>query len=430
MKSGQISSSISPATGRSAYPIRAQFCSAADVMLVRNQSFEQHAQATAKLIATCQSGGKAEWLRLAHYAIFQSAAKVTRRFNDTRSFQLLNTLPPPSEAPADFPGFSGTDRIRLRSILLKGRLAKLFPLLKAFVDPTRPSSNSDSSLALLIEFHQCFLWLLRESKLEVEALGSLRSRSRGPPSTTVLEEEVERAYGIFEDLHYFVWRSRVFDWYILKYQRLSITGLHAIIKSSNKEDDNDDDECIDEARSQASEDSDQDQNDEREDGDFPTEFETAANDANTADPVTPEKQKGPADQIYSWLRLVTSTVQHARRFYRTTPGPRIQLDFQVITYPKSDKMMKPWMETIAELGGGEPRQIKILDALSKHKEFASFVTKKQMKFHGRAHCEAVLGCLHSLAKRGENLTWVRNLHTFLSKLGTNHENRRRACRKV
>lgn len=376
------------------------------MMLARNQPFEHHAQAMAKLIAGCQSGGNAEWLRLAHYAIFQSAAKVMRRFESTGSYQLLHNLPPPYYEPVNFPGFSRTDKIRLRGMLLKNDdLAEQFPLLDAFVDPARRSPATASSLPLLREFHGYFLWLLRELKEKVQVLDSMRSSDSGPSSTR-LGREVEWAHGIFEDLHYFVWMSKFFDWYILKYQRLSISDLHANTSSDS------DNESEDQASSQAS----QDHDEEREEGDFPTDFEAAPDHEDSAAPA-PEKQKGPADQIFSWLRLVTSTVQHARHFRRITPGPPIQLDFQVITYPKSDKMMKPWIDTIAELGGGEARQIEVLDVLSKNPEFASFITKKRlMKFPGRAHCEAVLGCLHLLAKRGEDLTWVRIILSALSLL--------------
>lgn len=390
-------------------PIVAQLGFGVDMLIVRNQPFEHHAQAMAKLIAACQSGGNSEWLRLAHYAIFQSAAKVMRRFTSTGSFELLITLLPPSEVPLDFPGFSRTDMIRLRGMLLKDdELAEDFPLLGAFVDPARPFPPDASSLPLLQEFHRYFICLLRESKRQVEVLDSLRSRNSCPPSA-LLGRQVEWAHGICEDLHYFVWHSKFFDWYILKYQRLAIADLHA--NSSNDNDNEGDDQ----ASSQANQDSNQGYDDEREEGDFPTDYESAPNHDDSTDPAQPEKQKSPAYQVISWLRLVTSTVQHTHRFRRTTPGPRIQLDFQVITYPQSDKMMKPWMETIAELGGGGERQIEILNVLSKNSEFTSFITKKRlMKFSGRAHCEAVLGCLHSLAKRGENLNWVRINLTFLS----------------
>lgn len=368
-------------------------------MLVRKQSFEQHAQATAKLISACQSGRKPEWLRLAHYAYFQSAAKAERRFTTTRSFELLETLPPPSKIPVDFPGVLGTDKFRLRGMLLKNDdLRKSFPLLRAFVNPVRPSPDTACPLPLLTEFHGFFVWLLREAKRNVEALHLVRENS-DPPSVTTLSKQVRWAYGILEDLHYLVWRSKLFDWYILKYQRQSISDHYG----SSSEVNDDDDAFLDKAGSVASEELDQDQSNEQE--------------GDSADPANSKQEVGPADQIYSWLRLVTSTVQHAHRFQRATPGPRTKLDFQVVTYPKSDEMMRPWLETIAELGGGKDRQKKILDALGKKPEFAGFVTGNQpMKFNGRAHCEAVLGCLHSLAKCGENLTWARSPHTSLSSI--------------
>lgn len=382
-------------------------------MLVRKQSFEQHAQATAKLISACQSGRKPEWLRLAHYAFFQSAAKVERRFTTTRSFELLETLPPPSKIPVDFPGVLEPDKFRLRGMLLKNDdLRKSFPLLRAFVNPVRPSPDTACPLPLLTEFHGFFVWLLREAKRNVEALQLVRENS-DPPSATTLSKQVRWAYGILEDLHYLVWRSTLFDWYFLKYQRQSISDHYG----SSSEDDDDDDASLDNVGSVANEELDQDQNYDQNGGDFPTDFEMDVDQADSADPANPEQEVDPADQIYAWLRLVTSTVQHAHRFQRSTPGPRTQLDFQVITYPKSDRMMRPWLETIAELGGGEDRQREILDALGKKREFAGFVTRNRtMMFNGRAHCEAVLGCLHSLAKRGENLTWVRNPHTSLSSI--------------
>lgn len=369
-------------------------------MLVRKPSFEHHAQATAQLIAACYSGGSPEWLRLLQYAIFQSASKVTRRFRNTRSFEVLDTLPTPSEVPVDFPGFSELDMACLNDLLPNDRaLANHFPLLLAFVDPARLSPNLASSLALLVEFHWFFLWLLRRSRQRVEALHNL-GKCDDPPPVKTLVFLVESALSSFQDLHYFVWESKFFGWYISKYRRLSISDRYAFL-------------CRDDGQtaSVASEHPDQDENDELNGGDFPTEFETAGNDEDSADPTTAE-QDSTADQIYSWLRLVTSTVQHTLRFHRTTPGPRMQLAFQVINYPKSEKIMKPWQETIAEIGGYKEREIEILNILRRHRNFANFVKEnKPMKFTGRAHCEAVLGCLHSLARRGQNLTWVRNLHT-------------------
>lgn len=386
-------------------------------MLVREQSFEQHAQATAKLISACRSGGGPEWLRLAHYATFQSAAKVTRRFN-TRSFKLLEDLPPPSETPVDFPGFSRSEKFCLSGMLLKtDDLLGCYPLLRGLVHPFRPSPHTPDPLPLLTEFHGFFMSLLREAKRSVEALHLLHvPKGRGPPSATTLMDQVEWAYTIFEDLHYIVWRSDLFNWYILRYRRQSISDQYIISKEDDDDgdgddDDDDDDASLEKTGSVSDEELEQDQNYEQEGGDFPTDFETDTDQADFADPANPKQEVSPADQVYSWLHLVTSTVQHARRFQLTTPGPGIQLDFQVITYPKSDKMMRPWLETIAALGGGKDRQMEILDKLAKKREFARFVTRGEtMKFRGRAHCEAVLGSLHSLAKRGESLTWVYNPH--------------------
>lgn len=264
--------------------------------------------------------------------------------------------------------------------------------------------------------------LLCEAKRNVDALNTLRVE-RTPPSIDTLTFAVERAQSVLADLHHFVWSSEFFTWYISDYQCLAISGRYVelkLLKTLVPEREHDILEAAPMADTQRT--VNEDANGDDEDQDTEAEFGELAPDFQTSDDLLKSLHPlyGPAHKTYSWLRAITSPFHHTLRFKRTTPGAPMTLDFQVITYPMSDKMMKPWQEIVAELIGDAETEKRILEVLrskaDRNDKFAPFRPGGTLKFIGGAHCEAVLGCLHSLAKRRQDVSWVGRQSLFLSSL--------------
>ncbi|KAL0634869.1 hypothetical protein Q9L58_006229 [Maublancomyces gigas] len=375
-----------------------------------DQPFEAHAQAIARLIGACKPGDKS-WVRLANYSLFQSAPKAARRFATDVFFELLTSLPAANgeyNVPADFPDLTELDKEHLRSLFAfaDDDLADRFRFLKQFL--YRDDSHiSDNPRPFLQDLHGFFVLHLCEVKRNFDALKDLRG-GKTPPSVRTLAHAVQRARGVVEDLHHFVWNSEFFKWYITVYQRQAISARYIELtrpKSPALEHEQDipGEGLADDIQRTVNEDADdEDQDNEAEIADFAPDFEM------TGDLLHP--LDGPADKIYSWLRVVTSTFHHTLRFKRTMPDAALNLDFQVIKYPISDGMMKDWQETVAELAGDAKTEKEIINVLSSkadgNRKFTPFRPGSTLKFNGRAHCEAVLGCLHSLAKRGQDISWT------------------------
>lgn len=300
-------------------------------------------------------------------------------------------------------------------------LAERFPLLEQFVESDELRVPADLG-PFLREFYEYFVFLLSESKQQVENL-ALHRKEDTPPSAGTLRTQVGRANDVIGDLHYFVWSSDFFAWYISRCQRMAISFRYIELskrpspsptpKLEREVGVDERDDCEDEAmpnrNSTSTVEVGQVEDDEGEIGDFPTEFETNEDLIKSLHP-----QHGPAYKCYNWLRLVTSNTHHAARFKRNSPDIATKLDFQVIKYPMSDRIMKPWEETIAEIAGDKGLEKKMINALRAkadgNKKFRPFLPNGPgLKFLGRAHCGAVLACLHSLAKCSQNIDWVRFL---------------------
>lgn len=388
----------------------------------RDQPFEAHAQVIARLIAACTPGDES-WLRLAYYSLFQSAPKAARRFSTDIFFKVLTTLPTVDgvhNIPADFPDLTAIDKEHLRGLFSDDDdLVDRFPLLEGLLD-SNDSSFRNNPAPVLHELQGFFVVLLCEAKGNFDELETLRTQ-KTPPSADILAFAVERAQSVVADLHHFVWNSDFFTWYITVYQCQAISGRYAELtkpKNSVPEPEQDilEAEPMADIRPTVNEDADADdenQDIEAEIGDIAPDFQSSDDLRRSLHPLY-----GPAHKTYSWLRVVTSTLHHTLRFKRTKPGVPLKLDFQVITYPMSDKILKPWQETVAELAGDPETEKKILHLLRSkadgNRKFAPFRPGGTLQFNGRAHCEAVLGCLHSLAKRQQDISWVGNQSLVLT----------------
>lgn len=330
---------------------------------------------------------------------------------------MLTTLPAPNVddlIPTNFPQLTNIDKEHVLGLFADDDdLADRFPLLGQFVDGDDLCIPTDPRL-FLREFHEFFVFLLCDAKQKVDTLKDLR-KAQTPASVDTMTIEVERAHSVVADLHHFVWNSEFFKWYISRYQSQAISIRYGELTRRDHPvpdlgRDLHEDESMADVRSSATGDADDDdQDDEAEMGELPTEFQTIEDLLQSLHPVD-----GPAHKTCSWLRLITSTFHHALGFKRTTFGLAMKLDFQVIKYPMSDKMMKPWEEIVAELAGDAEIEKEMVNALRSKADgdgkFTPFLPNgPKLKFAGRAHCEAVLGCLHSLAKRSQNISWVSNV---------------------
>lgn len=398
------------------------------MLIARNQPFEAHAQAIAQLITGASNPGDKLWLRLAHYSLFQSAAKAARRFTTDVFFELLTTLPNPDilqDIPADFPELTDMDKEHLRGLFADDDdLDDRFPLLQQYLD-SRDSRIGKNPGPLLQELHGFFVVLLCEAKRNLDALRDLRN-GKSPPTADNMSFAVERAYSVVADLHHFVWNSEFFKQYISVLQSQAISVRYLELTQPNdphpkhEQEITEEEELMADLQPTVIEDADDEDADEEAGiGDLEPDFQTVDDILLSLNPLT-----GPAHKTYSWLRVVTSTFHHTVRFKRTTFGTRLKLDFQVIKYPMSDKMMKPWQETVAELAGNADNERKILDLLrskaDRNRKFTPFRPGGTLRFNGRAHCEAVLGCLHSLAKRQQDVSWV-DMQSFHHALRTPNE---------
>lgn len=198
----------------------------------RDQPFEAHAQAIARLIAACTPGDES-WLRLAHYSLFQSAPKAARRFSTDIFFKVLTTLPIVDgvhNIPADL---TAIDKEHLRGLFSDDDdLVDRFPLLEKLLD-SNDSSFRHNPGPFLQELQGFFVVLLCEAKGNFDALETIRTQ-KTPPSADILECAVELAYSVVADLHHFVWNSDFFTWYISVYQCQAISGRYVELTTQSR----------------------------------------------------------------------------------------------------------------------------------------------------------------------------------------------------
>lgn len=113
------------------------------------------------------------------------------------------------------------------------------------------------------------------------------------------------------------------------------------------------------------------------------------------------------------LRLISSNIQNIKTLLQH--APESWLRFEVIQYAPSGKLLKPWRDLISELLRNKEVQTKVLKVLrdAPGKKFNVFRPGgPELEFRGQVHCEALLGCLYSLMKRGEVVSWVITTHEF------------------
>lgn len=341
----------------------------------RDLSFASHVQAFANLLNTSLNAPDDHKARVAldMYSVFQSAPKIRRRLNRSPRLRELAVLQPRFHV-ALTP--SSMDKIRIRAVLLTNNGVKLHPSLYGFLrDPTTDPHR------WLPEFHRFFKWFLAIVDGEIKQLQELRSGELAP--LALPETVVDHAFNNLAVMRYFSWESVFFASYIRAAFEAEVESTEEIPSPEQM------------AVRQMEE--------EEEDAgfDISTEFETGEDQASAA--VT----QPAIHPCILELRLITSNIQHLNTLLQRSPKSSFR--FQVIQYARSDDTLKPWQELISELFPSKDLESDVLQALrnAPGKKFNTFRPGGPvLKFKGQAHCEAVLGCLYSLSKRSEDITWV------------------------
>lgn len=358
----------------------------------REQSFDHHVQSFAtmlnKALANPDDVPAREVLDL--YSTFQSIPKICRRFRNSRWVNELLKLPPCFNV-AHVP--SPEDQGQIDAILSANKGATSHSVLYTFLDD--PPADLREWLP---EFHNFFLWFLRILNQQIKRLTKLRGKKDIPRGLSA--SQIKDAYRNLGVLQYFSWQSPFFADYISVVFAPTIrdphdiaTGVPAVRLSSELEED-----------VSAPQKSEEPQGGERVENmglDIATEFET---DQERALLTTPGEDTHPC---ILELRLISSNIQNLDRLVRRTPRTRFR--FQVVQYPPAGRSLMPWRDLIQALFPKLQFRTVILQALADTpgKEFDYFRPGGDMlTFNGQAHCEAVLGCLFSLTKRGEDNTWV------------------------
>lgn len=220
-------------------------------------------------------------------------------------FELLTTLTPKDAdcIPTDVCLFSTLDKLHILGLFeVYDDLADRFLLLEGLQKAMSILLTGPRSL--LREFGGFFVTLLHQAKLNIDNLSTIRKLAIPPPFAT-LRTMVERASGVVDNLHYFVWKSDFFKWYIFQYQSQTIRKRYIELRRpfySAPKSECDVAEAAPFADYQPSltEDSD-DGGDEAEVKKISTEYEILEDNLKSL-----HLDRGPPHIAYNWLRLVIS----------------------------------------------------------------------------------------------------------------------------
>lgn len=369
----------------------------------RNQSFDSHVKVFETLLNICLASSSltlvTAWSNLGFYSFFQSVGKVQRRFHNSNSIKRLSEIDPASLKPPSGPlSLTKMDNDNIRIIFFNANAKEKHSALFTFVDSkwppgTKLRSPEDPAL-FLAQFHELFNWFLGVLSKELSDLVRLR-KQRNPPEK-LSSRDISVARRNIEVLGYFAWASDFFMVYIRAILN-SIEGTRQVVFDAEETG------VPGEKISSSERDMD---GEEEEDGlDIATEFETDK-----------KPQAGASgllfvDPFMSQLRLITSNTQHLS-FLRGSQHKfkGLRMKFRILKYPRSDKKLKPWREVITSLFSAEIAQRVIETLCEKGKEKSEFKfflpDGPALHFKGQAHCEAVLGCLYTLANDGGDASWV------------------------
>lgn len=321
------------------------------------------------------------------YSVFQSVPKIYRRFKHSLRLQELKCIQLPDNVTL-VP--SSSDRYRISGILTANKGgAQLNHLLYGFLhhNPLDPRH-------WLPQFHNFFLWFLDIVDTQLKLLSTLRTSLVAPPELP--ESMIDLTLSNLKVMQFFSWESEFFESYIWVAFGAGVWGMPGVAASVAEPGEEAPGAAFPDENKQRS------KPEEDESGlDISTEFETGEETASAAQPP-------PAiHPCIAELRLISSNIQNIRTLLRRAPKSRFR--FEVIQYAPAGKSLKPWRDLISELLPNKEVQAKVLQALrdTPGKQFNVFRPDgPDLVFKGQVHCEALLGCLYSLTKRGEDVSWV------------------------
>lgn len=361
-------------------------------------SFEFHVQAFSNLLnqSLLNPDNSEARILLDRYSVFQSAPRIYRRFNNSRFILRLLGLKPTFTAYL-IP--SAIDLVPIRMAILTNQSGKKLhlSLIGLLRDP--PSDPN----RWLPEFHSFFTWFLDIVHEQLRSLKQLRTQVQAPD--VLLVELIGCTIRNLALLRYFAWDSAFFTSYIcMAFEGSIATATQDTRTPLSSADEHDAGQEV--RRPERDEDETLTNDEDREEGlDISTEFESGEEQQSS----TTQSTLVPVHPCVLELRLITSNVQNIETLLQR--APKVRFRFEVIRYGRSKQSMKPWRELIHELFPDAGREAQVLRALCEapgHKFDFFRPNGPDLKFKGQAHCEAVMACLYSLSKRGEDIGWVTN----------------------
>lgn len=320
------------------------------------------------------------------YSTFRSAPKILRRLRNSEVLHELTKIDVTVHLEHTLGILTDIECDTLAVALYRDREArKLHPNFYSYV------TNREGRLAPL-RFdicHKFFTWLLSELDSQISILCTLQTKEKPDVFPTAL---LKSTLQHLEMLQYLAWESGFFNKYIASV--LPSSAGHSVIPTSRS------DTTIPFKEHEEGDAA----------GDFGTEFETEE------DPQldTNFHQSPVLHATILKLRLITSNIHQLEHLLSRLPLRDMRFNFQVLQYGRAGQQLKPWSELVQELFPNSDEGHIIQRELEKrsgyrNSDFRMFRNNgSSMIFRGEAHCEAILGCIYTLARTRDtvDISWV------------------------
>lgn len=254
------------------------------------------------------------------------------------------------------------------------------------------SSPGPSTPPSIKIYHQFIVWLISTLVKEIEQLRDLQKPPRAKAPEKLPTLVIKSAILHLEILQYLAWSSDFLNQYIEKVSPPRDSG--GLKPSPDNNSDNTSQVAIEPEDDELA-------------GDVWTEFETGE-DTTSQQP----------SMVHPWileLRLITSNIHQLQSLFRRLPlSEPLSFSFQMLQSSKSGNDLKPWRALVHELFPNSDEESEVLRALeslgnNRNQKFSIFrANGPALEFRGQAHCEAVLGCLYTLARMdaATDISWV------------------------
>lgn len=341
------------------------------------------------------------------YSFFQSIPKIQRHLspgsNINPGFTALVNAKPHFSNLTLVP--SPDDQVNIAGILISNANGTI---LHSALDSFLSEPPTDSR-RWLPAFHQFFIWFLVILRQQIEELGDLHGckQTHKPAPLFLPEGLINHAFNNLELMRFVAWESNFFAVYIAAALPPLIPNTTTLVTdgaSTETATQNLQSELKTDITRTDCEDEDPWSLDGADDGlglDILIEFETGPSAISPAPVIHPFIQE---------LRLISLNNENLNILHRSAPKSKFR--FELIQYSCADSSSKPWRELIHELFPKQSHEKKVVKALL-NQQGRKFNALRQaepgLRFAGQSHCEAVLGCLCSLSKNNEDISWVPSL---------------------